>query len=162
MGGLVAVTAGCHLLTPVGALVIGAAGGAVAILGAVLLERVLKIDDPVGAISVHGFSGVAGTLGLALLAPADQLPLGAHLPQFLVQFTGALACFVWSFGSGWLVLSVLNKMQPIRLDLASEDLGLNEAEHGTRLGIGHVEDALDRPDCRQGGPFHEAGSCQGR
>ncbi|XHC11531.1 ammonium transporter [Labrenzia sp. ac12] len=144
LGGLVAVTAGCHLLTPVGALVIGAAGGAVAILGAVLLERVLKIDDPVGAISVHGFSGVAGTLGLALLAPADQLPLGAHLPQFLVQFTGALACFVWSFGSGWLVLSVLNKMQPIRLDLASEDLGLNEAEHGTRLGIGHVEDALDR------------------
>ncbi|WP_209009523.1 ammonium transporter [Labrenzia sp. PO1] len=144
LGGLVAVTAGCHLLTPVGALVIGAVGGAVAIFGAVLLERVLKIDDPVGAISVHGFSGVAGTLGLALLAPADQLPLGAHLPQFLVQFTGALACFVWSFGSGWLVLSVLNKMQPIRLDLASEDLGLNEAEHGTRLGIGHVEDALDR------------------
>jgi len=144
LGGLVAVTAGCHVLTPSGALVIGAAGGAVAVIGSFFLERVLRIDDPVGAIGVHGFAGVAGTLGLALLAPADRLPLGAHLPQFLVQLTGAAACFVWSFGAGWLLLGVLNRIQPLRLDAASEDLGMNEAEHGTRLGIGHVEDALDR------------------
>ncbi|MHA7773139.1 ammonium transporter [Roseibium sp. M-1] len=144
LGGLVAITAGCHVLTPPGALVIGAAGGAIAVLGAVFLERVLKIDDPVGAISVHGFAGVAGTLGLAFLAPVDQLPLGAHLPQFLVQLTGAAVCFVWCFGTGWLLLSLLNRIEPLRLDAASEELGLNEAEHGTRLGIGHVEDALDR------------------
>jgi len=144
LGGLVAVTAGCHVLTPVGALAIGGLGGAAAIGGAVLLERKLRIDDPVGAISVHGFAGVAGTLGLSLLAPVDLLPLGARLPQFLVQLSGVLACFVWCFGAGWLLLSVLNRFQPLRLDAASEDLGLNEAEHGTRLGIGHVEDALDR------------------
>lgn len=144
LGGLVAVTAGCHLLTPMGALVIGGLGGAAAIGGAVLLERKLQIDDPVGAISVHGFAGVVGTLGLSLLAPVELLPLGARLPQFLVQLFGVLACFIWCFGAGWALLSLVNRLQPLRLDAASEDLGLNEAEHGTRLGIGHVEDALDR------------------
>lgn len=144
LGGLVAVTAGCHVLTPMGALAVGGLGGAAAIGGAVFLERTLKIDDPVGAISVHGFAGVAGTLGLALVAPVENLPHGARLPQLLVQFYGALACFVWCFGGGWVLLAALNKVQPLRLDAASEDLGLNEAEHGTRLGIGHVEDALDR------------------
>jgi len=144
LGGLVAVTAGCHLFSPIAAIGIGGVGGAAAIGGAVFLERRLKIDDPVGAISVHGFSGVAGTLGVALLAPVDLLPLGARLPQLLIQSAGVLACFVWCFGIGWLVLSLVNRFQPLRLDAASEDLGLNEAEHGTRLGIGHVEDALDR------------------
>lgn len=144
LGGLVAVTAGCHVLAPMGALAIGGIGGAAAIGGAVFLERKLKIDDPVGAIGVHGFAGAAGTIGLSLLAPVDLLPLGARLPQFLVQLAGVLACFVWCFGAGWLLLSLLNRVQSMRLDAASEDLGLNEAEHGTRLGIGHVEDALDR------------------
>ncbi|POF29031.1 ammonium transporter [Roseibium marinum] len=144
LGGLVAITAGCHILTPAGAMIVGGLGGAVAILGAVFLERTLKIDDPVGAISVHGFSGVVGTLALALLAPVELLPLGARLPQLAIQLGGVIACFVWCFGAGWLLLSGLNRLQPMRLDAASEDLGLNEAEHGTRLGIGHVEDALDR------------------
>ncbi|MEO9772872.1 ammonium transporter [Roseibium sp.] len=144
LGGLVAVTAGCHVLTPLGAIAVGGAGGTVAILGAMFLERKLKIDDPVGAISVHGFAGVVGTLGLALLAPVDQLPLGARLPQLMVQFAGVVACFIWCFGAGWILLSLVNRLQPLRLDAASEELGLNEAEHGTRLGIGHVEDALDR------------------
>ncbi|WP_082836957.1 ammonium transporter [Labrenzia sp. OB1] len=144
LGGLVAVTAGCHVLTPPGALAIGAIGGVTAVLGAMFLERCLKIDDPVGAIGVHGFAGAAGTLGLALLAPVEHLPLGARLPQLLVQAGGVLACFIWCFGAGWGVLTLLNRWYPLRLDSASEELGLNEAEHGTRLGIGHVEDALDR------------------
>jgi len=144
LGGLVAITAGCHVLTPAGAAAIGAVGGVVAIMGAWVLERGLRIDDPVGAISVHGFAGAAGTLGLALLAPVDLLPMGARLPQLTIQLAGVVACFVWCFGMGWLTLSLVNRLQPIRLDAAAEDLGLNEAEHGTRLGIGHVEDALDR------------------
>ncbi|TYC63649.1 ammonium transporter [Rhodobacterales bacterium] len=144
LGGLVAITAGCHVVTPAGAIFIGGLGGVVAIGGAWVLERGLKIDDPVGAISVHGFAGVAGTLALSLVAPVELLPLGARLPQFGVQLSGAVACFVWCFGAGWVILSVLNRIQPMRLSADAEDLGLNEAEHGTRLGIGHVEDALDK------------------
>lgn len=143
LGGLVAVTAGCHILTPPAALAVGALGGAVALLGAVFLERKFKLDDPVGAISVHGFAGVAGTLALALLAPVETLPLGARIPQLLIQLQGVLTNFAWCFGVSFLVLGLLNKLRPLRLSRHDEDIGLNEAEHGTRLGIGHVEDALD-------------------
>lgn len=143
LGGLVAVTAGCHILTPGGALLVGAAGGATALFGALVLERYFRLDDPVGAISVHGFAGVIGTLGLAVLAPAETLPLGARVPQLLVQLQGILTNFFWCFGVSILFLAVLNKYSPLRLSQQAEDIGLNEAEHGTRLGIGHVEDALD-------------------
>jgi Amt family ammonium transporter len=112
LGGLVAVTAGCHILTPGGALLVGAAGGATALFGALVLERYFRLDDPVGAISVHGFAGVIGTLGLAVLAPAEALPLGARVPQLLVQLQGILTNFVWCFGVSILFLAVLNKYQP--------------------------------------------------
>ncbi|GGB41394.1 hypothetical protein GCM10011316_11660 [Roseibium aquae] len=144
LGGLVAVTAGCHILTPFGALAIGALGGMAAIGGAYLLETRFKVDDPVGAISVHGFGGVTGTLGLAVLAPADLLPLGSMLDQFLVQMQGVVLNFLWCFGVGYAVLKGLDALSPLRIDPVSEEIGMNEAEHGTRLGIGHVEDALDR------------------
>jgi len=144
LGGLVAVTAGCHLLPPFGALVIGVFGGIAAVGGAYLLETRFRVDDPVGAISVHGFAGVVGTLGLALLVPAESLPLGSHLDQLLVQFQGVVLNFLWCFGVGYIVLRGLNAVSPLRIDAASEEIGMNEAEHGTRLGIGHVEDALDR------------------
>jgi len=144
IGGLVAVTAGCHLLAPFGAMVIGFLGGLAAVGGAYLLETRFKVDDPVGAISVHGFAGVVGTLGLAVLVPADSLPLGSHLDQLSVQFQGVLLNFVWCFGVGYAVLRGLNAVSPLRVDAATEEIGMNEAEHGTRLGNGHVEDALDR------------------
>ncbi|MBO6757627.1 MAG: ammonium transporter [Roseibium sp.] len=144
LGGLVAVTAGCHILTPGAAILIGVAGGAVAVGGGMLLERRLRIDDPVGAISVHGLAGVCGTLGLALLAPAESLPLGDHSRQFWVQLQGVALNFIWCFGVGFAVLKALNAVWPLRINAASEERGMNEAEHGTRLGIGHVEDALDR------------------
>ncbi len=85
LGGLVAVTAGCHILDPASALMAGAIGGAVAIFGNAFIERKLKIDDAVGAIGVHAFAGVAGTLLVALLAPVDQLPAGGRLAQLHVQ-----------------------------------------------------------------------------
>jgi Amt family ammonium transporter len=144
LGGLVAVTAGCHILTPAGAIVIGFLGGAAAVYGAVFLERVARVDDPVGAISVHGFAGVCGTLGLAFLAPVDSLPLGGRIDQAIAQLQGVLANFLWCFGAGYLLLKLVDMFLPLRVDAAGEDLGMNEAEHGTRLGIGHVEDALDR------------------
>ncbi|WP_371708795.1 EAL domain-containing protein [Labrenzia sp. PHM005] len=144
LGGLVAVTAGCHILTPAGAFVIGFAGGAVAVTGALILERVFKIDDPVSAISIHGFAGGCGTLGFIFLVPAENLPLGSYLPQFWVQLQGVWVNFIWCFGTACLVLGTVNRFFALRVDYESEDRGLNEAEHGTRLGIGHVEDALDR------------------
>nr|WP_246745945.1 ammonium transporter [Ciceribacter sp. L1K22] len=142
LGGLVAVTAGCHILTPGGALLIGALGGAVAIWGINFIERVMRIDDAVGAIGVHAFAGVVGTLGLALLAPVDLLPAGGRLSQLYIQAFGAGLNFYWAFGLGYAFFWLLNRFSTVRVSEAAEDVGLNVAEHGTRLGVGHVEDAL--------------------
>jgi Amt family ammonium transporter len=142
LGGLVAVTAGCAVLDAGGATLVGIAGGVAAVLGARLLESVFKIDDAVNAIGVHGFSGATGTLLLALLAPAENLPLGNQLDQLYVQATGVGVNFVWAFGLGWVFFKLLDRFIRVRVEVGAEERGLNEAEHATRMGIGHVEDAL--------------------
>ena len=142
LGGLVAVTAGCHVFDPGAALIAGAVGGMTAIWGNDFVARVLKVDDAVGAIGVHAFAGLAGTLLVALLAPVDRLPAGGHFAQLQVQLIGAGINFYWSFGLGYIFFRLLDAVMNIRVTADDEDLGLNVAEHATRLGTGHVEDAL--------------------
>ncbi|TWF56470.1 EAL domain-containing protein [Neorhizobium alkalisoli] len=142
LGGLVAVTAGCDMFNPAASLMVGAIGGAVAIFGNAFVERVLKVDDAVGAIGVHAFAGVAGTLLVALFAPLELLPAGSRLGQLQIQMVGAGVNFYWSFGLGYIFFRILGRIMPIRVSLEDEDDGLNMAEHGTRLGVGHVENAL--------------------
>ncbi|WP_289032480.1 ammonium transporter [uncultured Roseibium sp.] len=144
LGGLVAVTAGCHILSPLGAATVGLLGGLVAVYANIVLDSRFKIDDPVGAIGVHGFAGIAGTIGLVFLAPEASLPLGDRGSQLLVQLEGVVLNFIWCFGLGFLFLKALCRFIPLRVLPADEEIGMNEAEHGTRLGIGHVEDALDK------------------
>lgn len=144
LGGLVAVTAGCHVLTGTGALVVGFLGGTVAVWGNDLLERRFRIDDAVGAIGVHGFAGITGTLMLCFLAPVDQLAAGSRLAQFQVQALGVVTDFVWAFGTAYVFFRVLDARKPIRISVRDEERGLNQAAHGTSLGIGNIETALDR------------------
>ncbi|MCF3640068.1 ammonium transporter [Rhizobium sp. TRM95111] len=142
LGGLVAVTAGCQVLEPLGAMVIGALGSIAAIEVNRLLEERLKIDDAVGAIGVHGGAGVVGTIGLALLAPLENLPLGSRLEQLHIQALGSALNFYWAFCAGYAFFWLLDRCAPVRVTAAAEEIGLNEAEHATRMGVGHVEDAL--------------------
>ncbi len=142
LGGLVAVTAGCAVLGSGGALLVGVIGGVVALWGNALIEEEFRIDDAVGAIGVHGFAGVSGTLSLALLAPAENLPLGSRLGQLEIQAAGVVVNFAWAFGVGYAFFWLLNRFSAIRVSADEEILGLNEAEHGTRMGVGHVEQAL--------------------
>ncbi len=142
IGGLVAITAGCHALEPHGAIIIGAVGGAVAVFGNWWLERYLKIDDPIGAIGAHGFAGVAGTVGLALLAPLANLPAGSRYDQLVIQLSGVGINFVWGFGLGIVFFYGLSRIYSVRIGGSDEAQGLNCAEHGTLMGVGHVENAL--------------------
>jgi Amt family ammonium transporter len=142
LGGLVAVTAGCHILTPAGALAIGAVGSAAAVWSTHAIERYLRIDDAVGAVGVHAVAGVIGTLLLAFLAPVDNLPNGGRWAQFEIQLLGSVLNFLWAFSVGYAFFWVLDKVSPIRVSPEAEDIGLNVAEHDTRLGVGHVETAL--------------------
>lgn len=144
LGALVAVTAGCHVLEPGGALLIGALGSVVALYGNQYVEDRLKVDDAVGAVGVHAFAGVAGTVALALLAPVDRLPAGARFDQLYIQIFGSALNFYWAFGLGYAFFWTLDKLVPIRVSAEVEEIGLNIAEHGTRLGVGHVEDALTK------------------
>lgn len=144
LGGLVSITAGASVLTAPTAMLIGAVGGSVAVWSVSFLERRLRVDDAVGAIGVHGFAGVVGTIGLAFLAPMSLLPLDNRIDQILVQLFGVTVNFLWAFGLGLITFWLISKLVRVRVSADREEIGLNEAEHGTRIGIGHVEDAFDR------------------
>ncbi|WP_193177506.1 EAL domain-containing protein, partial [Oricola nitratireducens] len=142
IGGLVAITAGCHLLDPASSVLVGLGGGLVASWSNRLLETRFRIDDAVGAVGAHGFAGVFGTLALALLAPEASLPAGSHIDQFLVQLLGVSVNFVWAFGTGYILTLVLNRRMSVRVDAEAETRGLNIGEHEAPLGTAHVENAM--------------------
>ena len=143
IGGLVAVTAGCAVLTPLGSMVIGAIGGLVAVIANSVLEHKWKIDDAVGAIGAHGFAGVVGTIGLALLAPAEHFENGRYY-QLMIQIFGAGLNFMVSFGLGFICFWFLKRFLRLRASREEELIGLNIAEHATRIGVGHVEEAMEK------------------
>lgn len=132
LAGLVSVTAGCMVLEPGGALLVGGLGAAVVYFADYLLLHKLKCDDPVGAIAVHGVGGAWGTLALALFAPVTSLPTGSHWAQFMVQAQGVLAYFAWAFCCGLVVFTVLKQLLSIRVSEKDEIQGLNVSEHGAK------------------------------
>ncbi len=129
LGGLVAVTAGCDVYTPIGAAATGAIGAMIVNTTSYIMERYLKLDDVIGAFPVHGAGGIWGTLAVAVFA-AD--PESRTMDQFLAQLTGIGAAGAWAFGSGFLLFYILKKSGMLRVSAEHEDLGLNVAEHGAR------------------------------
>ncbi|WP_233356208.1 ammonium transporter [Henriciella aquimarina] len=142
IAGLVAVTAGCHILDPAASVLVGLAGASGALWFNQWLEHNFRIDDAVGAIGVHGFAGVLGALLLAVLAPQAALPAGSWLDQLGIQLLGCLLNFAWAFGTGFALYSALKALTGIRVKPEAEEKGLNENEHSTRIGIGHIEEAM--------------------
>jgi len=141
LGGLVAVTAGCDLVSSWGAVVLGLTGSWVALAGMELLEK-RGIDDAVGAIPVHGFAGAWGTVALALIAPQDALPLGSRIDQLLVQSAGVALAFCWAFGTAFIAFKIIDRLWGLRITVADEVAGLNQAEHGATLGTGELQKLL--------------------
>ena len=141
LGGLVAVTAGCDLISSWGAVALGLSGGWIALYGADYLEE-RGLDDAVGAISVHGFAGAWGTIALAFLAPADSLPLANRLDQLMVQISGVAIAFTWAFGVAFVAFKIIDRCVGLRIRPIDEIAGLNEAEHGATLGTGELQTLL--------------------
>ena len=123
LGGLVAITASAHIQTPYTALIIGTLAGVIHNLSYDLLTKKWKIDDAVGAIPVHGFCGLFGTLAVALFAPEASL---AHTRwvQLGVQALGALVCIAWAGGVGYALFFVLKKTIGLRVSPAEERQGI--------------------------------------
>jgi len=141
LAGLVAITAGCANVSPMGAIIIGLCAGILVVLSVEFVDKVLKIDDPVGAISVHGVCGSFGTLMVGLFASPDfgggaGLLYGGGLAQFISQAIGVGAVFLWAFGAGYISFLLLKITTGIRVTEEEELKGLDITEHGSEAYSG--------------------------
>jgi Amt family ammonium transporter len=131
LAGLVGITAGCDAVSPVGALIVGVICGCVMVFSVEFIDRVLKIDDPVGASSVHGTCGFLGTILTGLLAVDGGLFYGGGWGLFLVQITGAVTVSAWALLAGFIVFKSLDKFAGgLRVSKRVEEEGLDIYEHG--------------------------------
>ncbi|WP_119421460.1 ammonium transporter [Desertibaculum subflavum] len=129
LGGLVAITASAHAVAGWSAVLIGIGGGLVTVLGERLLIR-WRLDDAVGAVPVHLFAGIWGTLAVALFGDLDRLGTGHdRLAQLGIQAIGIAACGLYAFGLAYIVLAAINRFMPLRVTVADEERGLNISEH---------------------------------
>ncbi|MFC1979038.1 ammonium transporter [Chloroflexota bacterium] len=128
LAGLVAITAPCAFVSPLSAIIIGAVGGLV-MFGAVFLLEKIKIDDPVGAIPVHGFCGLWGTLSVGLFHQSAGLFFGGGWSQLGIQSIGAVAVFGWVILTMGALFFILKKTIGIRVSAREEMLGLDIGEH---------------------------------
>jgi len=160
LAGLVAITAPCAFVSPTSAVIIGVLAGVLVCLGVLFFERVAKIDDPCGAISVHGLCGWLGAVSVGIFADgaygsgwngvgatsylghAGQGVTGllhGDVRQFWMQLAGATLCAVWAFGATFVVFAIVNKFKSIRVSEEVEQEGLDVPEFGMSA---YPEDAL--------------------
>ena len=129
LAGLVAITAGCASVNPRDAAIIGALGGIVVVLSVLLFER-LRIDDPVGAISVHGTCGALGTILLGFFESSSGLFYGGGFKLLGVQIVGVLAVLAWCLVTGFILFSAIKAATGLRVTEEEEQAGLDYEEHG--------------------------------
>jgi Amt family ammonium transporter len=130
LAGLVAITAPCYTVSGMGALAIGLVGGVLVVLSVYFIDSVLKVDDPVGAVSVHGVCGAWGTLACGLFNLDGGLFYGGGLKLLGVQAIGVGAAFVWAFVLGLILFTVIKKTVGLRVSADEEVRGLDIGEHG--------------------------------
>jgi Amt family ammonium transporter len=136
LAGLVGITAGCFEVSPVGAIIIGFLSGILVVFAVLFIDQVLKVDDPVGAVSVHGVCGAFGTLMVGLFAAPGYgssstlgLLYGGDSSLLLTQAVGVLAVFAWAFGCGFIAFKLLSFVMPLRVSPEAELRGLDLDEH---------------------------------
>lgn len=130
LAGLVGITAGCDLVSPVGAALIGAICGTVMIFAVDFIDHILKIDDPVGASSVHGVCGCLGTILTGLFATEEGLLYCGSANFLLAQIFGALVVGCWAAFMGFVVFKGLDVIHGLRVPARVEEEGLDIYEHG--------------------------------
>lgn len=121
LAGLVGITAGADVISPMASIVVGAVAGVLVVLSVVALDKA-KIDDPVGAISVHGTCGIWGTLAVGIFGGSDF--------SFIVQLKGTLAISLFAFITSLIVFGLLKSTVGLRVSEQEEEEGLDVGEHG--------------------------------
>ena len=119
LAGLVGITAGADSISPLFAVIVGAIAGVLVVLSIIFFDSI-KIDDPVGAISVHGVCGIWGTLAVGIWGGAS----------FLTQLTGTVSVSIAAFVFSYIVFSIIKAISGVRVTPEEEAEGLDLAEHG--------------------------------
>ena len=130
LAGLVGITAGCDLVSPLGAAIIGLVCGVVLVLSIEFIDTKLHIDDPVGASSVHGVCGMLGTAMTGLLAVDSGLFYGHGWGFFGAEVFGTITVSVWAAVAGFILFWGIKKTIGLRVDHRVEEEGLDIYEHG--------------------------------
>ena len=160
LAGLVAITCPCYWVSPTGSIILGGVAGVVVYLGVELLEY-LRIDDPIGAVPVHGMCGIWGTLSLGFfaagkygatgpLAPDNSAPLtglfyGGGMTLLKAQFIGSAIITISTFAVGMLLMWLVNLTGRLRVSREGELYGLDLHEHGISAYPEYVISALGTP-----------------
>jgi Amt family ammonium transporter len=170
LAGLVAITCPCYWVSPLGAILLGGIAGVVVVLGVDLVEW-LRVDDPVGAVAVHGVCGIWGTLSLGLFAcgkygaagptGADNSPgavvtglfYGGGTDQLVAQATGSAVVTVATFVAGMALMYIVKATGTLRVSKDGELEGLDLHEHGgpayPELGVGGLGGYSAAPHAQQ-------------
>ena len=143
LAGLVAITAPCAFVTPLGGLIIGLVSGVLVVESTLFVEKVIRIDDPVGAVAVHGVNGIWGVLALGLFADGNYgdglngvkgtvtgLFYGGGWGQFIAEAIGAGTNIIFIGAAGWLMFKLLDKIVGNRVKANVEMYGLDIPEMG--------------------------------
>ncbi len=133
LAGLVAITAGCSAMSPASALAAGLVSGILVVLAIEFIDKRLHIDDPAGAVSVHGVSGLWGTLAVGLFADTPEIKglfFGGGFHQLAVQAVGALSVFIWVTAASSILFLAIKHTVGLRVREKEELMGLDVEEHG--------------------------------
>ena len=137
LAGLVAITAGCDMVTPAGAAAIGIIAGFVVVFGIEFVDQIIKVDDPVGAVGVHGLCGATGTILTGVFAyyngneiAKQGLIYGGGFSFLGIQILGVAAVIAWVAITMTIVFKLIDKTIGLRVAPAEEIMGLDKPEHG--------------------------------
>ncbi|MCK5441524.1 MAG: ammonium transporter [Maribacter sp.] len=129
LAGLVAITAGCNIVDSNSAIIIGAIAGVLVDIAVILIDKI-KIDDPVGAIAVHGVNGLFGTIAVGLFATENGLFYGGGFSLLTTQIIGVLSIGLFSFTVTFLLMKLMKKTIGIRISRSEENSGIDAVTFG--------------------------------
>jgi ammonium transporter, Amt family len=160
LAGLVAITCPCYWVSPTGSILLGAVAGIIVVAGVELLEY-LRIDDPIGAVPVHGLCGIWGTISLGLFAtgeygstgpfaadnsaPLKGLFYGGGTQVLIAQIIGSAIITISTFVVAYVVMWAVNAIGQLRVSAEGESYGLDLHEHGISAYPEYVISAMGRP-----------------
>lgn len=146
LAGLVGITAGCDVVDVYGAAIIGLISAVVVVFGITFIDQKLKIDDPVGAVAVHGLCGAAGTILVGVLAVDGGLLYGGGVDMLTVQIIGVAAVATWVLVTMGVAFYIIKKTIGLRVTQDVEITGLDVAEHGLASSYADFMPSLHLPN----------------